>query len=143
MLTVELRNDAGRTPILFDILPASGLPPAVAESQLRLAQRLAPVLGLRYYFLVTGDEIRGWQLPDARPVFRGRTIDLLLPYAGTEEKVRTARAAYLAELVQAWVSDLSSRWKSGRAPAPGENDMGTSGILDVIRSAEPTTSGSL
>lgn len=143
MLTVELKDAAGRTPVQFDILPSAGLPLPVVQSQLQLARHLAPTIGLRYYFLVSTDEVRGWRITDGAPVFAAPTIALLLRYAGSEDRIRGAHGVYLAQLIQAWVADLTSRWKSGAEKAPGEPEMGQSGVLEVIRAAEPTTSGSL
>lgn len=142
VLTVELRDVSGRVPVQFDIMPSTGLSQFIAESQFKLAQQLAATLGLRYYFLVNTDIVRGWNLSDGRQVFAEATEPLLLPYAETPDRIRTARAGYLAQLTQAWVADLASHWKSGSAPAPGETAMDP-GALSVIRSAEAATSGSL
>ncbi|TMQ15151.1 MAG: hypothetical protein E6J91_13850 [Deltaproteobacteria bacterium] len=142
MLTIELRDGRGATPIQFDVLAASGLPGAVAQSQLELARQLAPAMGIKYYFLVTLDEIRGWDVASGNPVFFESTPKVLAAYA-TAGDVRRAGPSYLAALVQAWVSDLASRWKSKTSPAPGETALHTSGALDVIRTSEQATTGSL
>lgn len=142
VLTIELRDRRGATPIQFDVLAASGLPAPVAQSQLELARELAPTMGIRYYFLVTLDEIRGWDLASGDPVFVEPTSKVLAAYA-TAGDVKKAGPSYLAALVQAWVSDLASHWKSRTSSAPGEAALHTSGALDVIRTSEQTTSGSL
>jgi len=142
VLTIELRDGRGATPIQFDVLAASGLPTSVAQSQLELARQLAPTMGIKYYFLVTLDEIRGWDMVSGNVVFIEPTPKVLTAYA-TAGDVRRAGPSYLAALVQAWVADLASRWKSRTSPAPGEPAMDMSGALDVIRTSEQAASGSL
>ena len=141
-LTIELRDRRGGTPIQFDVLAASGLPAAVVQSQLELANQLAPEMGIKYYFLVTLDQICGWDLASGHVIFDEPTQKVLAPYASAGD-VTEAGPSYLTALVQAWVSDLASRWKSRSAPAPGEPAMHLSGALDVIRTSEQATSGSL
>ena len=120
----------------------SGLPLPVLESQLRLARQLAPTYGIEYFFVVTTDEVIGWRLADSKLVFRSTAAEVLKPYAdNVEAKVRGARSSYLAALVQAWVADLSSHWKSRNSMAPGEEMMRQSGALDAIQAALPTTTG--
>jgi hypothetical protein len=142
VLTVELRDRRGGTPIQFDILASSGIPGPVTQSQLELAKQLAPAMGIRYYFLVALDEILGWDLSSGALVFREQTSRVLASYA-TAGDIRQAGPSYLAALVQAWVADLGSRWKSKASPVPGEHAMHVSGALEVIRTSESTTSGSL
>lgn len=142
MLTIELRDGRGGTPIQFDVFAASGLPAAVIQSQLELAKQLAPELGIKYYFLVTLDQIRGWDLGSEQVIFNEPTRRVLAPYA-TAGEVTEAGPSYLTALVQAWVSDLASRWKSRSAPVPGEPAMQSSGALDVIRTSDQATTGSL
>lgn len=141
VLTVELRDVSGRVPIQFDILPSAGLPALVADAQFKLAKQLSSAIGLRYYFLVSTDKVRGWNLADGKLVFDHATEPLLLPYADGPDRIRRARAGYLAQLTQAWVADLSSHWKSRSGLAPGEDKM-DAGALSVIRSSESATSGS-
>lgn len=126
----------------FDVLATNGLPLSVAQSQLELARQLAPAMGIRYYFLVTLDQIRGWDLASDQVIFDAPTQRVLAAYA-TAGDVRKAGPSYLAALVQAWVADLASRWKSRSSPAPGEPEMHMSGALEVIRTSEQATSGSL
>jgi hypothetical protein len=142
VLTIELRDRRGATPIQFDVLATSGLSAAVAQSQLELARELAPSMGTRYYFLVTLDEIRGWDPASGDLVFAESTPKVLAAYA-TAGDVKQAGPSYLAALVQAWVSDLASHWKSRTSLAPGETALHTSGALDMIRTSEQATSGSL
>src|SRR5262249_2994639 len=142
VLTIELRDRRGATPIQFDVLATSGLPAPVAQSQLELARYLAPTMGIKYYFLVTLYQIRGWDVGSGSLVFAEPTAKVLAAYA-TAGDVKTAGPSYLSALVQAWVADLSSRWKSRTSSDPGEMAMHTSGALDVIRTSEQATSGSL
>jgi hypothetical protein len=91
---------------------------------------------------VTLDQIQGWDLEDGSVVFDEPIANVLKGYA-TAGDVRKAGPSDLAALVQAWVSDLASRWKSRTSPAPGEGALHSSGALDVIRASEQATSGSL
>jgi len=142
VLTIELRDRRGATPVQFDVLAAGGFPPRFAQSQLEQARQLADATGTRYYFLVTLDEIRGWDLESGAVVFSEPTANVLKGYA-TAGDVGKAGPSYLAALVQAWVADLTSRWKSRTSPAPGEPALHDSGALDVIRTSEQATSGTL
>ena len=144
MFTVELKDAAGRVPVQFDILPSSGLPLSVVHAQLQLAQQIAPALGIRYYFLVTTDWVRGWRVADGTPVFELPTVTLFAGYAGNDAaKISGAGPHYLAELTQAWLADLTYHWRSRGAAAPGEHDMQRGGVLGFVRSATTATTASM
>lgn len=140
VLVVEVKNARGQTPVQFDILPSSGLPQSIVDSQFQLARQLAPSVGIAYYFLVTTDWVQGWSVADGTAVFRERTSTLFAPYAPEGAAgIRSAGEYYLAELTQAWLSDLSTHWRSGRGHAPGEHALHRSGVLPLVRSAATAT----
>jgi hypothetical protein len=143
VLTVQVKNAAGQTPLRFDILPTAGVPGPVIESQFQLARQIAPVLGTRYYFLVTKDWVRGWRISDGGPIFEQPASSIFAPYVRNDlERLRGAGENFLAELTQAWIADLGQHWTT-RGAAPGEGDLAQSGALAFIRSAEAATTGSL
>jgi hypothetical protein len=144
VVTVELKDAAGRAPVHFHIMASSGLPESVVSSQLELMQQLAPSTGMRYYFLVTTDWVRGWDVTNGALVFRSPTLGLFGAYArNSEDKIRNADPQYLAELTQAWVADLTYHWQSRGASAPGEGDMQNGGVLGLVRSAASAVTASL
>jgi hypothetical protein len=141
--TVELKDDTGRVPVQFDILPLSGVSAAVVQAQLEIGQQLAP-LGTRYYFLVTTDWVRGWRVEDGAPVFELPTATLFAGYADNDAaKIRGAGPHYLAELTQAWLADLTYHWRSRGVTAPGEHDMQLGGVLGLVRSAATATTANV
>lgn len=140
MLTVQV-NVAGQTPLQFDILPTTGIARPVIEAQFQLARQLTPARGIRYYFLVTKDWVRGWRTSDSAAIFEQPASLIFAPYVRDDlERLRTAGENFLAELTQAWIADLSQH-RTSRV-APGEGALAQSGVLDLIRS-EATTSCSL
>lgn len=143
MLTVELKDASGRIPVQFDILPTDALPEAVVDQQFDLARQIAPAVGLEYYFLVSRDRTRGWRISDGERVFDASTADLLRPYLEDSDRLGSARAIYLAALVEAWVADLKSGWRSG-AGVPGSLELERHGVLDSLRVGPAvSTSGSV
>jgi hypothetical protein len=144
MFTVELKDDAGRTHVHFQIMASSGLPASVVSSQLELMQQLAPSVGMRYYFLVTTDWVRGWDMVTGAEIFSLPTAKLFAAYTGNDEaKIRGADPQYLAELTQAWLADLTYHWQSRGTSAPGERDMQRGGVLGLVRSAATAVTASL
>jgi len=144
VFTVELKDAAGRMPVHFHIMAAAGLPASVVSAQLELMQQLAPSVGMRYYFLVTTDWVRGWDMINGGQVFNLPTATLFSAYTGNDEaKIRGAGPEYLAELTQAWLADLTYHWQSRDTSAPGERDMQHGGILGLVRSAATAVTASL
>ena len=144
MFTVELKDAAGGVPVHFHIMASAGLSEAVVSAQRELMQQLAPSAGMRYYFLVTPDWVRGWNMVDGKEVFNLPSATLFAPYVGNDEaKVREAGPQYLAELTQAWLADLTYHWQSRGTSAPGESDMQNGGVLGLVRSAESAVTASL
>jgi hypothetical protein len=136
MVTVELKNDAGGVPVHFHVMAVSALSASVVNAQLELMQQLAPSVGMRYYFLVTTDWVRGWDMAKNTQVFDAPTAALFAAYTGNDEaKIRHADSQYLAELTQAWVADLTYHWQSRGTSAPGEHDMQRGGVLGFVRAA--------
>jgi hypothetical protein len=144
VFTVDLKDATGRSPVHFHIMASSELPESVVSSQLLLMQELAPSTGMRYYFLVTTDWVRGWDVVSGETVFRSPTAALFAAYAGNnEDKIRNADPQYLAELTQAWLADLTYHWQSRGMSAPGEGDMRNGGVLSLVRSAATAVTASL
>lgn len=144
MFAVELKDDAGGVPVRFHIMASSGLPVSVVNAQVELMRELAPSVGMRYYFLVTTDWVRGWHIADGTQVFSAPTTSLFAAYARNDEaKIRGADPQYLAELTQAWLADLTYHWQSRGMSAPGESDMKDGGILGFVRSAATPVTASL
>ncbi|TMQ22807.1 MAG: hypothetical protein E6J90_11950 [Deltaproteobacteria bacterium] len=144
MFTVELKDAAGRVPVHFHIMASSGIPESVVRAQLELMEQLAPSAGMRYYFLVTTDWVRGWDLASGLLVFSSPTAALFAAYTGNNDaKVRGADPQYLAELTQAWLADLTYHWQSRGTSAPGESDMQRGGVLGLVRSAATAVTASL
>jgi len=143
VLTVAIKNAAGQVPLRFDILPTAGVPRPVIDSQFQLARQLAPILGIRYYFLVTKDWVRGWRISDGIRIFEQPASAIFAPYIRNDlGRLGAAGENLLAELTQAWIADLGQHWTT-REAAPGEGDLAQSGALAFIRSAETATTGSL
>ncbi|HEX4421235.1 MAG TPA: hypothetical protein VH165_25145 [Kofleriaceae bacterium] len=144
MFTVELKDAAGGVPVHFHIMASSGLPESVVSSQLELMRQLMPSVGTRYYFLVTTDRVRGWELANGAQVFDVPTATLFAAYTGNDDaKIRGADPQYLAELTQAWLADLTYHWQSRGTSAPGERDMQRGGVLGFVRSAATAVTASL
>jgi hypothetical protein len=144
MFAVELKDTAGHVSVNFHIMATSELSDAVVNAQLDLMKQVAPMVGTRYYFLVTTDRVRGWDLEDGRQVFDAPAEQLFAAYVGNDlGKVRSAGPEYLAGLTQAWLADLTSHWQSRNASAPGEHDMQASGALGFVRSAATAITASL
>ena len=143
VVTVELKDAAGRAPVHFHIMASSGLSDVVVSAQLELMQPLAASTGMRYYFLVTIDWMRGWDVISGALIFRVPTVALFAAYTGNDEvKIRNADSQYLAELTQAWLADLTYHWQSRGASAPGESDM-PGRVLGLVRSAASAVTASL
>jgi len=144
VFTVELKNAAGGVSVHFQIMAASGVSASVVSAQLELMRELAPSVGMRYYFLVTTDLVRGWDVMSGAQVFSAPTDTLFAAYTGNDDaKVRGAGPEYLAGLTQAWLADLSYHWQSRDASAPGEGDMQRGGVLGLVRSAAKAVTASL
>jgi hypothetical protein len=144
MFTVELKDDSGGVPLHFHIMASSGLPASTVSAQLELMRLAAPSVGMRYYFLVTTDWVRGWDMADGTQVFDLPTATLFAAYTGNDEaKIRGADPQYLAELTQAWLADLTYHWQSRGTSAPGERDMQRGGVLGFVRSAATAVTASL
>jgi len=142
MLSVELQDTSGRTAIQFDILPAGGLPQPIIDQQYANARAIAEPLGLSFYFLVTADRMLGWRVGDPSPSFDEPTQVILAPYASRQD-LESGREMFLAEVVQAWLGDLVSRWKSKGGVIPGEAQLQNMGVLGLVHSAQTATTGSL
>ena len=131
-------------PVHFHIMASSGLPASTVSAQLELMRLAAPSVGMRYYFLVTTDWVRGWDMADSTQVFDLPTATLFAAYTGNDEaKIRGADPQYLAELTQAWLADLTYHWQSRGTSAPGERDMQHGGVLGFVRSAATAVTASL
>jgi hypothetical protein len=144
VFTVELKDAAGGVPVHFHIMASPGLSESVVKSQREFMRELALSGGMRYYFLVTPDWVRGWDMADGREVFNLPSATLFAAYTGNDEaKIRDAGPPYLAELTQAWLADLRYHWQSRGTSAPGERDMQDSGVLGVVRSAKTAVTASL
>jgi hypothetical protein len=142
--SVELKDTAGGVPVHFHIIASSGLSESVVSSQLDLMRQTAPSVGMRYYFLVTTDVVRGWDVVSGTLVFSAPTATLFATYTGNDDaKVRGAGPEYLARLTQAWLAYLSYHWQSRDASAPGERDMQRGGVLGLVRSAATAVTASL
>jgi hypothetical protein len=124
-------------------MASSGLSASVVSAQLDLMRGLAPSVGMRYYFLVTTDLVRGWDVVSGTQVFSAPTATLFAAYTGNDDaKIRGAGAEYLAGLTQAWLADLDYHWQSQDASAPGERDMQRGGVLGFVRSAASAVTAS-
>lgn len=141
---MKLKDADGHVPVHFHIMAFSELPESVVDAQRQHMRQLAPSTGMRYYFLVTPDWVRGWDVASDKEVFHSPTAALFRAYAGNNDaKIRDAGPEYLAELTQAWVADLTYHWQSRGTSAPGESDMQDVGVLGLVRSAETAVTGSL
>ena|SRR5882672_6664217 len=144
VFTVELKDAAGSVPVHFHIMASRELSESVVTSQREFMQELAPSAGMRYYFLVTPDRVRGWDMVDGKEVFNLPSTTLFAAYTGNDEaKIHNAGPEYLAELTQAWLADLTYHWQSRGTTAPGESDMQHGGILGLVRSAKTAVTASL
>lgn len=143
MLTVEVQDAAGRTTIGMDILPTTQLPAPIVQQQYANACTLAPSLGLQFYFLVAADRIVGWRVGQQQPSFNEATAAILGTYGATDAELRKSREIYLARLVQAWLSDLATHWKSAPGKAPGEDLLQSMGAMAFIEASTTATTGSL
>jgi hypothetical protein len=144
VFTVELKNAAGGVSVHFHIMATSGLSASVVSAQVELMRDLAPSVGMRYYFLVTTDLVRGWDVMSGTQVFSAPTATLFATYTDNDDaKIRGAGPEYLARLTQAWLADLSYHWQSRDASAPGEHDMQRGGVLGLVRSAASAVTASL
>ncbi len=143
MLTVAVKDASGQVQLQFDILPTIGVPRPVIDSQFQLARQFASLRGIRYYFVVTKDWVRGWRVSDGVQVFEQPASTIFAPYIRNDlGKLRGAGENFLAELTQAWIADLGQHWTT-QGVAPGERDLAQSGALAFIRSAETSTTVSL
>jgi hypothetical protein len=132
METVDLKTRLGRPLAQFGIFPK--LPHALLDEQYELVRQTVEKAGYDFYFIVTADEICGWKVGEPSPVFRKPTRPILEKYALSPEHVHSARSRYLAILVEGWLGDLDSRWKSGRSQAaPAEQEFRDMGILEQMR----------
>lgn len=135
MLTIEVRDPAGQPLAQFAIFPMPALA-AFPDEQVQNFEYLAQATHERFYFLVASDLIQGWRLTvdlPHQPSFKANTAAILGPYADHPTQVALARENYLASLVQTWLADLTSRWKSLRDPAPGEALLEQMGFLEILR----------
>lgn len=137
MITIKLKSRIGAAlySAQFDILPPSDLPLSIIQEQFLLVRQTAST-DLLYYFLVTTDCVRGWNIADGSLVFEQPTVRLFAAYAQNDAaKISGAEPHYLAAPTQAWLADLTSHWRSGHAKVPGESDMQKGGVLGFVRSA--------
>jgi len=84
------------------------------------------------------DLIHGWVIGQdvaTRPSFRRGTAEILGKYARQPSQVEGARDIVLAGLVETWLSDLATHWKSGANLAPGEEILDRMGLLDSLRAS--------
>jgi hypothetical protein len=133
MRVIEVKRFSGQPLAHFAIWPMPGLPPSLVEEQHQLAEYLAPTSAIEFYFLVTSDVTYGWRIGRRELVFRESTPELLALYSGGPQKVLSASADYLAELVRAWIADLGAGWKSLGNPAPGETVLTQIGFIAPLQ----------
>ncbi len=128
MLTVELKDTTGHRVAEMAIYPMD-LPDQMIGEQYRLAQYLSQIDPLRYYFLVSRDRIFCWKIGEPQPRFVLPAREVLGRYAGSTEALEGIGSEYLSKLVEAWVADLTTHWKSRDGVVPGEEEMRQLGIL--------------
>lgn len=141
MLSVEIKRPDGACLAQLDIVPMVGIAERFAPEQYKTAQYLAPRQGLEFYFYVTSDWIYGWRVGEIEPRFRERTPEVLALYAGSTDEVGHARGSYLSGLVESWLADLATRWKSGTKPAPAEEAVRKLGLLQPLQQSYTISTG--